>query len=371
MGWNVLMPTPDFDLGRSRLVRYQSVSQLRKRPYLLRTAILIGLVALVVFLVEATIERRFAASGPASLWYGLHDSVFLPLYGALWVTNRPYASVWIVPAIGFLLLFYFEFATSVRPVRSLQRSTLRMLLKGSLGFWAMRTYAILSRHRGFGFELLYAVVATEYLAYRRRAFVVNASPSKRELRRLMELANLRWVLGPQSDHGRLSLLEVLALVNLRDPSLRERREWQLSRADLLTNADAGWEAAVTAVELGKPSGPLGFSEHMHRVLYGVQAPEVVVLGYQLLAAMVETIRTRDRLGVTVLTAWTRARMMANPPLQRRLMEVEAAIEFEFWAAQLEAQILDEPLDPLLSQHFTRFSRVTDLGEAFAWNGGRN
>ena len=118
------------DAGRSTLLRAGLRTPGRKRSYLRRALVMAILLGAVGLLVLAVARVWFRPDGPAVLLYLVHDTIWLPLRGRLWVAPFPGGLVWLVPLLGLSALALVEFLGVASPLRRVQVAGIGLALRG-------------------------------------------------------------------------------------------------------------------------------------------------------------------------------------------------------------------------------------------------
>ena len=130
--------------GRSSLLRAGAVSPARPRAYGLRRLVAAVLLGGAAALVLAVRNEVFPASGPFLLVYWLHDAMWLPVYGRVWIAPFPGGLVWLVPLAVLGAAALTEYLGLAAPIRWAQQRLMSRLLRGR--WWRL----VLGWHRLLG-----------------------------------------------------------------------------------------------------------------------------------------------------------------------------------------------------------------------------
>lgn len=118
---------------RSGLRRANVVPPRRKRNYLRRyawTTILLGLCVGFAWVIRA---RAVDPDGLGRVLYLIHDKVWLPVFGTIWLKYEPFSLTWVFPIAVSALLILLEWLGLLDPIRSAQIRMLRWMLYRRLG----------------------------------------------------------------------------------------------------------------------------------------------------------------------------------------------------------------------------------------------
>ena len=361
--------------GRSSMLRAGLRVPGRARPYLRRASVVAALLGLVGLLVAAVATVWFRPDGPARLIYVMHDTVWLPLRGLLWVAPFPGGLVWLVPVLGLSALVLVEYLGLAAPLRRAQTAGIGLLLRSKaapvLVLWdgslrrvglragqvrsvavdlrdAARIAVICAIEAGQGAGPLAALLGREQVALQlsegRQADLVAALET-------LCLLRLAAVMGAGAGGVAAGGVSDDALVEtIARKSGLAAPKWR-ALAEGCRRATLGPRASVAAAD-GLAGG-------------GCDASTAAV---NTLLAALAAVQTGQPCYLIWFDVWARRRAGADPAETIRLAEAESLIAFEFWAAQAEARTHHPGANDLLAEAFADHIGPRIRGEVFARTG---
>lgn len=350
-------------LGRSTLLRAGVMSPPRPRPYGLRRLVVAALLGALGALVLAVRAEAFPVSGPYLLLYWLHDAIWLPIYGRVWIAPFPGGLVWLVPLAVLAAAVLAEFLGLAAPVRWAQLRLLSRTLRGP------RWRLVLGWHRLLGFvgrcALLAEAILREDQADARDAVeqaVEQGGDRVAALARLAEVQRRILSFGLLAPREAMAVLETLALAHLSgtaaEPALVDLRA-QAARVCAAVCPD--WEHLLDLVEADISPGAVP------RLAGQIADPgrtetELAARSVGIALAVARDGRAEH---MVWFDEWARRRAGRDADLAQRLGRAEAMIGFEFWAGLSEAAVTAPPLAPMLHGAFAGLAPVRPRGERFA------
>lgn len=344
-----LAPVPNMT-GRSSLLRAGLVSAARPRRFVARALMGFSVLGLLAFGLVGTALKFWTATGAGWLAYWLHDTLWLPLYGSIWLAPFPRGFVWALPLGLLILLVGLEFLGWVAILRGLQvgvwRLVFRRLPSGLAGALARlaptrgQSLAVLDELCTESLSLLLAEIeaaepaspshlaeASRFHALRCR--VLTEAPLDVQIAAIEVLCAAIWADQPPPE----------PLVAAIDGSAPGARALRLAATEPLD----GNEVATLPRLLSRATGPLAATT----------------------LAMALAARTCPE-ALTWFQAWAeRQYRTPNPALD----QAEGLIAFELWAALAEARRSAPAPDPLLVEALGPNGLLPrQLGEVFARKG---
>lgn len=340
-------------VGRSSLLRAGLVSAPRLRRHFNRALLGFGGLGLLAFLIAGTALRLWPATGPGWLAYWLHDMLWLPIYGGLWLAPFPRGFVWALPLAIVALLALLEFLGWVAILRGLQLWILRLaflrLPSGLAGALVRLTPA-----RGQALAVL-DELCVERVAFL-QAEIEDAEPHPLErpahLTEAARLHALRCRVLPEAPLAvQMAAIEVLSFAVWADQPLPK---------DLVGAID-GAAPGARALRLAATE-PLEASEVALLLRLPATAPGPLAV---VTLAMALAARSLPQ-ALAWFPVWAERQYRAPNGF---LTAAEGLIAFEFWAALAESRRPDTGTDPLLAETLgPQGLRPRNLGEVFARRG---
>ncbi|MGQ0566458.1 MAG: hypothetical protein ACT4OK_15500 [Gemmobacter sp.] len=349
--------------GRSTLLRAGLRTPGRPRRYLARALVLAVLLAAVTALVVAVATVWFRPDGPARWLYVLHDTVWLPLRGRLWVAPFPGGLLWLVPALGLSLLVLVEFTGAASPLRRVQVAGIGLALRGRFGGALVLWDGVLRSLGGRAGQV--RAVAVERRDAARDAVIaaIEADAATAPAAALLhaEAVLLRLSEGTAADH--VSALEAISLARLGGSRGSEALVAVIAAK---AGADAThWRDKAEACRTGMPDLAEVLAAAEALATSGTPADEAAVRTLQVALAASEK---RQAALLVWFDVWARRRTGTDAAAAAGLARAETMIAFEFWAARAEAAIRRPATPGLLSEAFADHTGPRLRGEVFARTG---
>ncbi len=350
-------------MGRSTLLRAGYVRHTRRRNWIARYLALGSVLGILYLIVKGIQTDWFNPDGPARLLYILHDTVWLPVKGALWTALFPDALIWATALTCIAALAIVEFVGWKSPVRTGQLALLRLLVFRAPG-------VIVAWHDILGWtglrmglaETLIGDLRQDALFALTRDLKPGADPTL--YARLCHLTELRLRLGMSRPRDLVAEIDTLGLAAF-DPQHRmdhaERladriekiapdrlepfRRFTQTRPDLPGIRDAlRWAADLrTAGETG----------------------DVIELAGRVVLTARATIATGNGAFLAFFDDWARERLCGRAETVAALAEAEDLCAFAFWAASAEAAANVSAPAALFQEAFDGLRSERDRGEGFA------
>jgi len=124
---------PWLQITRSRLRRDLVRHHHRKRSYLARWIGLLAVIAVIGLFCLGIMTRAFPMTGILAAPYWLHDKVFVPLKGMMWVAMFPYVLLWLLPLVVVAVLVAADFLLGFGPVRRIHSWVIGALSRSARG----------------------------------------------------------------------------------------------------------------------------------------------------------------------------------------------------------------------------------------------
>lgn len=354
---------PPANVGRSTLLRAGARLPTRRRRYLLRTLVMAFLITALGLLVAAIGTVWFRRDGPARLLYLLHDFVWLPLRGWVWVAPFPAGLMWLVPVMGLAMLVLIEYLGAAAPLRSVQTEGIRLTLRGRAGSALVLWDGVL-RRVGLRAGQVHKVAIE--MRDTSRATVIEAIESGAGVGPVAGLLHQETVvlqLSDGDDKDFVSALETLSLARLFKGTNRDVLAKTI--AQKAGNAASKWRVWANACQTGTLDlgAALAAAEAIARD--GGDATTSAVTSLQVSLAMAESGQPGY---LAWFDAWARCRVGSDKSVLTALVQAETMISFEFWAAQAEGSADRPRSDGLLAEAFMTNLGPRDRGEVFARTG---
>ena len=357
------------DAGRSTLLRAGLRAAGRKRPYLRRALVMAMLLGAVGLLAAAVASVWFRPDGPAVLLYLVHDTIWLPLRGRLWVAPFPGGLVWLVPLLGLSALALVEFLGVASPLRRVQVAGIGLALNGRPAAALVLWDAALRRFGGRAGQV--RSVATELRDASRMAVMaaIEAGTHAAPVAALVHRETMVLRLSEGTEADLVSALEVLCLARLAGAvgtaaladGIAQKAgvaatQWR-GLAEDCRNGVPDLRAALAAAEVLAGGGTDAAMAAVQTLQVALAAGEQGQAGGPGQAG-----------GLAWVDVWGRVRAGRDPAAARVLARAETLIAFEFWAAQAEARIRRPVTPGLLAEAFGDHSGPRGRGEVFARTG---
>lgn len=336
--------------GRSSLLRAGLVSTARPRRFFTRALLGFSALGLLAFGLVGTALNLWPATGAGWLAYWLHDTIWLPLYGSLWLAPFPQGFVWALPAGLLILLVGLEFLGWVAILRGLQAGIWRLVFR-RLPSGLAGALARLAPARGQALAVLDELCAESLSLL--LAEIETAGPASRShLAEASRFHALRCRVLTEAPLGvQIAAIEVLCAALWADQPLPEP----------LVAAVDGSAPGARALRLAATE-PLDVAEiaTLPRLMSKATGPLAATTLAMALAA-----RTCPE-ALTWFQAWAERQYRAPNPV---LGEAEGLIAFELWASLAEARRRAPAPDPLLVEALgPNGLSPRALGEVFARKG---
>lgn len=323
--------------GRSTLVDMRDTAAPRRRPWGLRRAIVLTVLALCALVAWTVATEALPHDGPGRALYLLHDILWVPFRAIVWVRSGVWSLLWLLPAGLLLLVVAIEFLGLMQVLRRLQTTILRVLIRRGAGRVVISAQQLLGWRRGHeGF--LVGLIGADLRVAEARAMAAVEAGTSHDPAMLARLATYLAYLRAADPRAQLRCAEALLLAGLLEPhdtavGLRDRlrRIWgdaPADRIDRLSHADATTllQAADQMAQTALPPDELG----------------LLTLSACRLAAGAADADRGDAdggdAGAAAARHWfSRWACLQTVPARPRpdLSAAEQGIAFEFWAATSE------------------------------------
>lgn len=294
--------------------------------------------------------RVLPASGAGRALYWLHDHALLPVAATLWSGPAPWSLAWLLPAALLGGLALIEALGLGAPIRRLQRGVGLFLLAQPVGRALLRR----TRRNADGFlPVLAAGQVADALAGLKTQILFGETPDPASVARVRQIAGLAADLGRRDGSALLKLLEAAAVLAIADRNAPQR---PLEHADawasdpaLRPHGERLREMRVLAVD-GWADPDAGWTERARGAVFAAGArlegnaspasePETAAL-MLLTAARLALANPEGRIAALAwLSAWRRNRLrraLTGARGRDGQAEAEGLVDFEFWAALIEA-----------------------------------
>lgn len=166
------MTLPVDTSGRSSLLRTGVPGARAQTDYAKRSALVVGVLGLILLPIFAVSGRWMPVTGPGRLLYSLHDTIYLPVHSVVWTQIYPYGFVWLVPAAIFGAIALVE---GLLPISVLRRVHRRSVLWTRQSDLARRTMVKVGRlGQSVGLRPQFAIETIVEAMVRERASVLSA-----------------------------------------------------------------------------------------------------------------------------------------------------------------------------------------------------
>lgn len=354
--------TPPGTVGRSTLLRAGARLPTRGRRYALRTLVVAALMTGLGLLMVAVGTVWFRPDGPARLLYLLHDLVWLPLRGWIWVAPFPGGLMWLVPVSGLAVLVLIEYLGAASPLRSMQAAGIRGALRGRAGPALVLWDGVLRRAGLRAGQV--RKVAIELRDTSRSAVVeaIEGGAAVAPVAALLHQEAVVLHLSEGDDTDFVSALEVVCLARLCKGTNTALVKAIAQKAGPETPKWQAWASACQTGVLDLETA-LSAAEAMSR--QGGDATPLAVTSLHVALSMTEAGQPGF---LAWFDAWARCRAGADLAIQTALTQAEAMIAFEFWAALAEGSALHPSTNGLLAEAFVTGLDPRNRGEVFARTG---
>ena len=369
--------------SRSLVRRIPSQGAHRKRYLAVRLAVAVMVIVALGALVAAIANQSFDPDRIGYILYFLHDEVYLPLRGSLWVRSFPASLIWFLPLCAIVTLTLLE-VLSPAGLRPLQRLvTLAMISRGLLWLFPgrLRTHSLDPKRwdrdlsgtdhpapviGGFALRVALERFSADWARIREMD-----NPTKASLRRAETSLALALQIDPYRPRTLLATLEC-AMVLPGHPAADRVAARLQSRIDRLGSDSASGRvgpisdalaARKLVAERERSAAVDAIEIRLKRLQQDNSKPIALAADAVVVAALCRAHKLSA--GTAYFELWS-ARHLT--PSAISVAMAERLVDLEYWAFVAESNAEDMPVDPLLHDALPGFATTAGISERFAWSG---
>lgn len=310
--------------GRSSLIDMAATAPIRLRRWNVRRGVVVAVALITVAVAWATASEALSPDGPGWLLYILHDAVWVPFWSWVWVRSGFWSLIWLAPMAVLAFVVGLEYLGLAQPLRRLQTSVLRLVLRS----WAGGAVLGFQQMLGWGRNregLLVAILRADLLRAETAAKAAAETGGAVNPTALGRSASQLCYLHAQDEPTQIRVAEALALIALVAPA-DSTAQWRGVMRRIWSPPETDRIQALTLIT------PQDLETLLADMRQGVVAPAILALA-TLGVARDDSLQRPD-LVQGWFTDW--AQLRHHTTLRRvDLAQAETLIDFEFWAARAE------------------------------------